>query len=209
MRHREQIIPPLRSSPDLTSSGNQTVALCMSQFMLCSGSAETPPIFLDRDGIQKSLSSALEYAAKTNNLKESVESLAEKIGISEQVEISTGSFATINELMGDFTATTMNSPLAAIITFSNGNSVTFVGSGNTFYVIDPSNHIFVSTNAPEYDIRTYIEDYGTPEFSTCLVKIREVVPQKKEELSKVEAKPAPKKKTKTEVPVKAEPSEVK
>jgi len=109
-------------------------------------------MFLDKDDICTSVSEA--YETKDVDIQNDVVEIDGCIDDNENAP----------EAMGTLTAIAINKPTGCIINFDNGNSLCVVGSGSSFYMIDLLHGIFNNTNGPEYDVNTYVDEYGSEHF---------------------------------------------
>lgn len=154
------------------------LARFMVRYMLSSGNAEIPVMFFDKDEL-----SVVMVKGYTGGLKLEDERALKEIQADD--DTVTGAIATL-------TVMAMHRPTGCILEFENKNALCVVGSGSSFYMIDLSNGVFYNTNGPEYDIQTYVDEYGSDHFKLHYFIIKEDT----EEEEKKEKQPAPKKKRK-------------
>jgi hypothetical protein len=76
--------------------------------------------------------------------------------------------------MSNLTVLSINKPTGCIVSFDNGNSLCVVGSGNSFYMIDLSNGLFCHTSGPEYDVQSYVDEFGSNHFKLQYFAVKTV-----------------------------------
>jgi len=158
MNQRQSVINSFFAT-DLTNSGKYTVAIFLARYMLCSGAAETPLLFLEKDSLKDSIRDAYDYAVKLNSTP--IEEIPSQLRVMDDLEVLPESETQLVDAMS--TLSVMHA--ACIIQFENGNTVLVVGTcKNGYYFIDVSNEVFFHTPAPEYDIESYADQYGDKDF---------------------------------------------
>lgn len=162
--------PPVASDD---ANAKLSLATFMVRYMLQSGNSEVPVMFLDQEDLGQTVTRAYEG-------KDAVEDDVTEIDVSD-----VGNDAV--EAMSNLTVMAINKPTGCIVSFDNGNSLCVVGSNSSFYMIDLSNGIFCNTSGPEYDIRSYVDEFGSDHFKIQYFTIKTI-----------DDKPAKKKKTRTE-----------
>lgn len=150
--------PPADGAPE-----NSALVTHMVHYMLQSGNSEVPVMFLDKEDLQERVEKA--YTGTTES--------------AEDVTEVDGPIDSVANAVSSLTVMAMSKPTGCIAMFDNGNSVGIVGSGSSFYMIDLSNGIFCQTSGPEYDINSYIEEFGSEHFKLQYFTVKEPEPKKK------------------------------
>ncbi len=146
MRQRPSVSfpkPPATGAPE-----NSALVTHMVHYMLQSGNSEVPVMFLDKEDLEARVLRAYKGDAE----------------VTDEVTEIDGPIDTINDAVSSLTVMAMTKPTGCIAMFDNGNSVGLVGSGSSFYMIDLSNGIFCQTSGPEYDIKSYVKEFGSEHF---------------------------------------------
>lgn len=183
------------------------ISLCMTNYMLASGACETPPIFLNKQDLQRAIRDAYEYARKLQNDQNVEPQLNGMIGDLEKIDEKENNLVMA---VSNLTILGMEECVACVLRFPK-NSLLIVGKSSQFYVVDPVNSIFYATPSPQYDVETYAKDYGTEggKFDVSYYKFKltkekepepEPVKKKTKVVKKKEKEPSP-------VPVKKEKEE--
>lgn len=146
MRQRPSVSfpkPPSKGAPK-----SSALMTHMVHYMLQSGNSEVPVMFLDTEDLEARVQKA--YKGETD--------------ASDQVTEVDGPIDTIANAVSNLTVMAMSKPTGCVAMFDNGNSVGIVGSGSSFYIIDLSNGLFCQTNGPEYDMNSYVQEFGSEHF---------------------------------------------
>jgi len=153
MSQRQSLaLPP--SQYALGVFGSYAAALHMAQFMMESHGAETPLLFLDKENVLTEVGIALEVGFKYDTVDDfsKIPVRSEDFELQQSEEQNNVDFT-----MGAYSVFNMGNIVACVLAFpSTGNAVCVVGS----YVIDVVRGVFIETDAPEYDIQQYINEYG-------------------------------------------------
>ena len=163
--HQRPCIPFPKPPKNLNGSD---AAFFATRYMLISGNAETPPLFFDTQELSNYIEQGLTFETDAKNVKEL------KMDADDNV---TAAISTL-------TVMAMQQPTACLIEFDNKNALCVVGSDSSFYMIDLCNNVFYSTNGPEYDINTYVNDYGSDNFKIAYFQVDDARPKKKAKSSK-------------------------
>jgi len=149
----------------------------MVRYMLHSGNSEIPVMFLDRDDLGNVVNEAYK-----GNLQDGNDD--------DVTEIQVDADADIVSAMANLTVLAMAKPTGCIVTFDNGNSLCMVGSSSSFYMIDLSNGIFCHTSGPEYDVQSYVNEFGSDHFKLQYFAIKpEPAPTPKKKSTKKRTRP--------------------
>jgi len=163
MQQRQSLsfLPPI-GIENLTKTGIYALHCYIGQYMLKSGLAETPIMFLNTKQIKEHLDIGYDFAIKLNN--DPFENIPQQLQLTTElhaltVQKDSNLTASISEL------SFLGQACLSIIYFETShNSIVIVGSKGRFYVIDIVRKFFYETSSPEYDITTYQEQYGSSNF---------------------------------------------
>jgi hypothetical protein len=161
-------ISPLPKETFEGPNAHYVISLCMTNHMLASGACETPPIFLNRQELQRAIRDSYEYARKLQNDQNVEPQLNGMIGDLEKINEKEDNLVMA---VSNLSIMGMDECVACVLKFQK-NSLLIVGKSPLFYVIDPVHSIFYSTSSPQYDIETYAKDYGSENFEVSYYKFR-------------------------------------
>ena len=137
----------------------RTLTLQATQYLLLSGAVETPFSFLDQDEIRD----ALENPPKGDGFQLSPKESSPEEGP--------------EEIVSSLTLNVLKEPAGCILHFDNDNCLAIVGYQSDFFMVDLRNGLFCATKSPEYDVLSYVEQYGSPGFKGCSLLLGKVEPE--------------------------------
>lgn len=131
--------------PKPTSFPGKEATLYITKYMLENGNVEIPQIFLDLKELTDAVKSS--FTSKKTVLK--------SLTIDPESDIIS--------VISTLTVIALREPVACVIDFGGENIVSIVGYESQFYVIDLFRQVFYATSAPEYEVNTYLESFGSSE----------------------------------------------
>lgn len=144
---------------DSPHTDNVAVAACLTRYFLEGQNTAVEIIFLDKSEIMQAVRDGVAYGSKL--LTGDIEKVMFNVGGTDSLtRIHVKGVSDINVVMAELILLAQNRPVACIIQFENGHVLSIAGSWEKFYIFDIRNHLFTTSESPEFDVLEYHAQFG-------------------------------------------------